>query len=99
MFKQTTHTAHETKEIPKEPHFAILVERSFTYDDGYGERGIPSTSTARSLDYVVCMTQEDLSAWVMENDKPKYGSPPVYTVIRVNPVRVVKEVRFQFEDS
>lgn len=89
----------DVKDLPKEgPYFMILVERSFTYDDGYGDRGQSSTSTHRSLETTVCRTQEALNAWVLENDTPRYGAPAVYTIVRVNPVQVKKTVSFEFRD-
>lgn len=87
----------EVHQLPDEAHFIILVEKSMTYDDGYGERGQSSTSTMRYLEHVVCTSQAELNAWVAENDARKYGSPAVYRIIRATPVRVTKHVSFEFE--
>jgi hypothetical protein len=92
-------TCTEAKHLPEEPHFLILVEKSVTYDDGYGDRGQSSMSTVRYLEHIVCTNQDELNAWVAENDSRRYGSPAEYRVMRVSPVRVVKHVSFEFEGS
>jgi hypothetical protein len=86
------YTAREVKDVPNEPHYAALVETSHTYDDGYGSRGSPSTTTARSLDYVVIGNDEQLKAWIIEADAPKYGSPKIYKIVRMAPVVITKHV-------
>lgn len=41
------------KDIPTTPHFALITEDSFSYDDGYGERGASSISHATTWSYYV----------------------------------------------
>jgi hypothetical protein len=94
-----TRTCTELSELPDEPHFIVLVEKTLTYDDGYGERGQSSTSTLRYLEHVVCLNQEALNAWVVENDARKYGAPEAYRIVRATPVQVIKQVHFEFEGA
>lgn len=92
MARSDIYTAREVKDVPNEPHYVALVETSFSYDDGYGDRGSKSTSTARNLDYVVIGNEEQLKAWIIEADAHKYGSPKVYKIVRMAPVHVTKHV-------
>lgn len=76
------------KDVPQEPHYAALVESSYTGPDGYGD-----TSTAHMIDYVVIGNDEKLKAWILESDTPLYGrAPKVYTIIHVRRVAVTKHV-------
>jgi hypothetical protein len=96
---EPTFSVSELKDLPPTPHFVVLVEESFSYDDGYGERGQTSTSTHRSLSYTAVMNEEVLKTWILENDKPRYGQPKQYKIFRVSPVTVVKHVDISFEDA
>ena len=80
----------EVKDIPTEPHFAVLVGESRTYDDGYGERGVASYSTVNYLEYLVFQSIEQVQAWVLEQDG-KYGQKP-FKVIDVVPCSVQRHV-------
>ncbi len=86
----------EVKDLPTEEHFAILVDASFSYDDGYGEHGSRSTSTHRSLSYMVMESAEEVQAWILANDARKYGMES-YRVIRVKPVNVTKQVSIELD--
>lgn len=93
MHTDIIRTARVATELPSEgSYFIALVETSFTYDDGYGERGQASTSTARALDVVVIPNEEVLKEWILEQDTSKYGSPKVYKIIKAEAVRVIKHV-------
>jgi hypothetical protein len=99
MQDKDTFSVQEIAKLPTNaPYFMILVNNAFTYDDGYGTRGESSTSTHRSLNIEICLTEEALNSWVIENDRTRYGPPKVYSVVRVNPVQVVRSVAFQFKD-
>ena len=68
---KATHTASSLDKIPDVAHFAILVEESMRYDDGYGENGHTSYSTHNYLSYVFFDTEEALDAWIVENHLKK----------------------------
>lgn len=82
------------KDLPSEQHYAALVERSFNESDGYG-----GTSYVTLLDYVAIGNEEQLKAWILENDAPKYGSPPVYKILRMTPVAIHKHVEISLTST
>lgn len=54
--------------VPTVPHFAVLLEDGFRYDDGYGDsRSGPSYSQHEELQYLVFTSHDALSAWVLAN--------------------------------
>lgn len=85
------------KDFPDNAHFAVLIEESFSYDDGYGERGMSSTSTHHGLQYIAFANESALNAWVRETDASAYGRK-TYRVIRCTPVTVQKTVSFEFKE-
>jgi hypothetical protein len=78
-----THYAGEVQQIPEHAHVAVLVNKSFTYDDGRDERGQPSMSTTNHLSYIWFDSDEALEAWVLANHQRE-----TYRVIHVKPVTV-----------
>jgi len=80
----------EVKDIPTEPHFAVLLNESFSYDDGFGERGIQSTHTHREVQYLAFANVEQVQQWVKEQDG-RYNQKP-FKVIEVRPCTVTREV-------
>lgn len=87
MIRSQPTAIHRCKDIPSEPHYAALVERSFNENDGYG-----GTGSVTLLDYVAIGNEEQLKAWVLEQDTPKYGAPTVYKILRMTPVTIHKHV-------
>ncbi len=83
----------ELNDLPKEEHYVVLTEESFSYDDGYGEgpnRG-PSYSTHRSLSYRVFHDVDALKKWIVENDESTYGKK-TYRILHVRPCTIAKQV-------
>jgi hypothetical protein len=88
MAKQIT----KLTDLPEGECFAALVETSFTYDDGYGDPGQPSTSIHHSLDFVVIGNAEAVSNWVIEHESRKNYTVKPYRIIKVRQAAIVKTV-------
>jgi hypothetical protein len=86
-------TAREVKSVPTTEHYAALVNTSFSYGDGYGERGMSSISRHESLDYVILPTVTDVQAWVKEQHART--DKKTYRIIHVNPVTVTTTVQVE----
>lgn len=76
------------EKMPSEPHFAVFVNESFRYDDGYGEHGQTSYSTHESLQYIAFLDMEELKDWVLRQD----SRSPSFRVVRIAPCVVTKQV-------
>jgi hypothetical protein len=75
--------------LPKEQHFAVLVESGFRYDDGYGDsRSGPSYTNHEELQYISFENEAALGKWVLENQKQKFR------VIQVSPVNFEVKTTF-----
>lgn len=83
----------DLKDLPADEHYAVLVENSFSYEDGYGERGSSSYSTHKELQYISFDGVEALTAWLLQNDDGRTK----YRVISAKPARVVKQVTIKVE--
>lgn len=73
-------------EISETEHYAILTNKSITYDDGYGSPGRPSMSTDNSIQMQVCETQDEVVAWIERNAKQSY--PEKFRVVKITPLKV-----------
>ena len=76
------------KDIPQEPHFAVFVDESFRYDDGYGERGQPSFSTHESVQYIAFFDEEELKIWLLRQDT----NSAAFKAVKVTPLVVTRHV-------
>ena len=76
--------------LPDEEHYAIFVNQTFNYDDGYGERGQPSISKHESLDYIVCKTETELQEWILKNRDKQFR------IAIVKPIKFKEHVSFEF---
>lgn len=60
--------AFETRDVPEGEHYVLLTNRSITYDDGsVDNRGGPSYSTHKSLEYRFFLTKTELDEHVKSN--------------------------------
>lgn len=84
----------QIKQLPAGEHYAVLVDSSFRYDDGYGEgpHGGASYSTHESLQYIAFHDIEKLKEWILHNDESQYGGRKPYKIVRVKPLEVSKKV-------
>jgi hypothetical protein len=65
--------AHKLADIPENDYYLILVENSFTYEDGYERiNGSPSTSTHHGFDHIIFENTSDVKAWIVQNLKTKF---------------------------
>jgi len=79
-----THSCPRVSEITDQPHFAVLVNESLRYDNGYGDdRSGPDYSTLEHMTYISFGSNEALEAWILENHLKK-----AYKVISVKTVAV-----------
>lgn len=85
---RSTHHASEVKSIPDTAHFAILVNETYTQDDGYN-----GSSYSNYLQYVFFDNDEALQAWIIENHLKK-----TYKVISVKPVEVELKTTITIKD-
>jgi hypothetical protein len=86
MTYKQDHSYHSNfKEFPDKTHYAVLIARSITYDDGYGEDyghgSRASYSTKEYFDYISFVDEAALKAWVIDNREK--GN---YRVIHVRPI-------------
>ena len=82
--------AHEIKDVPTAEHWAVLVNESLTYDDGYGHDATPSLSTKWYMTYIVFDDEEALKAWILKDAEST--SQKTYRVLHVKPATVHKRV-------
>lgn len=77
-------------ELPKDSHWAVLMEDTVYVDSGYPEdKGSPVVV----FEYLVFSNDEDLQTWVLEQETPKrYGVTKTYRVIKVTPAVVEKSI-------
>ncbi len=87
MIRSPSKTIHLCKDIPNEPHYVALVETSFNESDDYG-----GTNSSTTLNYVMVGNEEQLKAWILDADTPRYGPLKVYKIIKVTPVSITKHV-------
>lgn len=85
--------------VPAAEHWVIIVDASQSYDDGYGNHGAPSISTLNYLQYIPASTEEEVCAWIMENDAKKYGRQQNYRVLYVAPCTVQTTVSVSIKTS
>ena len=86
-------------EVPTAEHWVIIVHASQSYDDGYGTCGAPSFSTLNYLRYIPAATEEEVCAWIMDNDAKEYGRRHNYRVLYVAPCTVQTTVSVSIKTS
>lgn len=98
MLKSRPKYVKEIKDIPTEPHFAVLIGESRTYDDGYGSHGNPSMSTMQYIEYLAFENIEQVAEWVREEDaRHTYGAKKDFKVVEIRPCIVQREVRISVQ--
>lgn len=85
--KRTSIYVHDVKDLPEEKHYAVLVNESITYDDGYGVQGRPSNSTKSFLEYIAFSNEEALKEWILAQHTSTYGRK-TYKVIVADTVQI-----------
>jgi hypothetical protein len=82
----------EIKDLPADEHYAVLVNDSFSYNDGYdeGPGRSASYSTHRNLQYIAFRDIEKLKDWILKNDNSSYRKE--YKIVRVKTLTVSKQV-------
>ena len=88
-------TITEIKNLPTTEHWAVLVNESMQYDDGYGERGNTSYSTLNYTAYIAFENEEALRSWILRNDESY--SKKTFQVIHVKPAQVRKHVSIDLD--
>lgn len=79
-----THHVSQVKDIPDHGHFAVLVNDTYSYDDGYGnDGGYGRNATGHTIGYIVFDTDAALQAWIIENHSKK-----TYKVVKVQAVGI-----------
>jgi hypothetical protein len=84
MNKRQYEYVSQIKQVPQKPHFAVLIDRSFSYDAGYGD-GV--SSTHQQVEYLAFADEDALNAWILDEAKGQFRTKN-YCVIYVNPVNV-----------
>jgi hypothetical protein len=104
MMRESTTTTktwvHKVDELPVGEHYAVLVNDTITYDDGYGSRGSPSTNTKEFLTYMQFPTIEAVTAYIREEEANalKFGGyRKTYKVLLVKPLEIVREVSIKVQ--
>lgn len=89
--------AHTKEDIPQGPHFAILMPKSITYEDGYDSRHSSSTTTEQVFDYIVFRDREAWQKAIIENTTRTFGQPWKGIPMHVNPAAVNVTVQVNVE--
>lgn len=83
----------KVEHIPDGEHFAIFVDESFSYDDGYGDRGQASISRHESMSYQVCYTEAELQEWILKNRDKKFK------IAIVKPMKFKEHISLEFNQA
>lgn len=89
----------EIKNLPAGEHYAVLVNNSFSYNDGYDEGPGRSASYSKheSLQYIAFHDVDKLKDWILQNDEGQYGGRKTYKIVHVKPVTVSKKITIGLE--
>ena len=67
------------------------------WEYGYGPPDPPpSMEYDTSATYLAMESEEEVIAWIKENQETKYGKPKQFKVFEFNPVNVTTEVKISF---
>lgn len=80
------------------PKFIIAYDECFSYmGHDYGPPDPPpSMEYDTSATYLAMESEEEVLAWIKENQETKYGKPKQFKVFEFNPVNVTTEVKISF---
>lgn len=93
IYDQTHHVSSIDK-LPADVQYWGIVDRTITYDSGYGDRGQPDMTTDTYLSITYFDTEKALEAWVLQ----KVESRTRYKIFRAHPIQTEVKTVFSFKD-
>lgn len=93
LLPRTETYVSDVKDVPQDEHWAVMINETMSYDDGYGEGRM---STKQYFTYIAFANEEALRNWILQNDNTAYGKK-TYRVLHVQPATVCKQVTIKIE--